>query len=423
MVLGEGAMAPYDQDSHRMGGLPMTTSHYMFTYTLDTMRVVLSTPKMEAETPEAMDWGVAMVEVVSLVANFAPVAEDMQVFMPADPSGGVNTIELRGHDDECGELEYTLTSLPTEGKVFLCSCENIWTKPVLEVPQSVAGPCHRLVYQPQANMPAGDADGSKPFDHLTYTVTDAAGAASAPATVSLYVMPSGDDTCEAPPCSVPSAGKPGLALAFDGESSILTLGDAEALKVAPPALSLESWFKLKGAAGGVLLAKAGSYRLGWTRLSGLGCEVMTTLGMVGAATPLAYDDHMWHHAACTYHPGSATVSLYVDGHLAATGTADRPAPPASNYGAFDPVPLHFDAHAVATAGATASLDGDGFFFGYLDEVRVWAVALTAHEVMANMMLTEEMTGLEKGLLCYYPMNDMAEGYSAGTFVWDKSATM
>lgn len=223
-VLGEGMTLPYEQETHRMNGITMMTSHYMFTYTLDTMKFKLTAP-MDAEE-EDMEWGVAHIEVVSLVTNFAPVAEHMQVFMPADPSGGVNTIELRGHDDECGDLEYTLTSLPTEGKVFLCTCENIWTAPILSVPQTVAGPCHRLVYQPQTNMP--EADTNSMFDSITYTVTDVNGATSVPATVSLYVMPAGE-SCESPPCSVPSAGKPGLALSFNGEQSILMLGDSSDL--------------------------------------------------------------------------------------------------------------------------------------------------------------------------------------------------
>ena len=95
---------------------------------------------------------------------------------------------------------------------------------------------------------------------------------------------------------------------------------------------------------------------------------------------LGYDDAMWHHAACTYHPRTATVSLYVDGELAAEAQADRPEPPPSAYGVYAAVPLRFERDAVATAGATADLAGDGFLFGYLDEIRLWSKTLSPDEV-------------------------------------------
>ena len=54
--------------------------------------------------------------LTSITTNYKPVAEDKQLHIAADPvAGGSNTIELRGHDNECSTLEYEVTSLPTEG--------------------------------------------------------------------------------------------------------------------------------------------------------------------------------------------------------------------------------------------------------------------------------------------------------------------
>lgn len=420
-VLGEEVVAPANEEQYALDGDLVTLTTYIFAYAGDVLRLKFAPPR--GMDLSGMTFALRGVKVSSIVDNYAPVAEEMQVFMPADPSGGVSTIELRGHDDECGELRYMVTSLPTEGKVYLCTCDSIWTTAITSVPTEVPGPCHRLVYEPQAGMPLPGADINTPFDSLHYQVVDPQGAASLAARVRLYVSPAGDD-CDAPPCAAPSSGKPGLALSFNGDTSVLMLGESRALAEAPAdGLSLEARFKLQGAAAGVLLAKEESYELGWSGADGLSCMVMTAAGPAVAMSGTNYDDRFWHHAVCAYDAHEAELSLFVDGALAGFLKLETPPPPAERMGVPMPVPLAFAEGARVTAGANADLEERSFFFGYLDEVRIWDFALSPKQVVAMMWQEEEVTGAETGLLAYLPFNDMSEGFSAGTMAWDKSATM
>ena len=110
-------------------------------------------------------WGIDNLVVSSVTGNYKPTAEDKTLFIDANPFGGsdgeiaaskgTNAIELRGADDECEELTYKVEALPTKGLLYHTSCDNLWTKPITEadLPATVAGPCHRVVYAPQANPP------------------------------------------------------------------------------------------------------------------------------------------------------------------------------------------------------------------------------------------------------------------------------
>ncbi|KAK3277281.1 hypothetical protein CYMTET_14706 [Cymbomonas tetramitiformis] len=331
---------------------------YHFDYGIEDLKVKFSSPGSNES------WGIDQLKIVSLVDNYAPVAEDQAVFMTSNPSGGINTVELRGHDDECGELEY------------------------------------------HANMPESETAGA--FDSFTYTVKDPKGATSEPAMVNLYVTPNSEIACANPPCEFPVAGKPGLALSFDGSSSILHLGESQALAVPGPAMTLEVRFKVLGDAVGTLIAKEGSYTLGWTSAGGLACTVHGVHGPAIADTLAGYDDSMWHHVLCVYDQGELLV--IVDGVMAAG--------PVPSTGPIKAIP-----EARVTAGADAMLTKGSHFNGYMDELRIWGKAATVADAVALKATTSELTGAEPELLCYLPFNDMAEGFGTGTYAWDKSSTM
>jgi hypothetical protein len=77
----------------------------------------------------------------------------------------------------------------------------------------------------------------------------------------------------------------------------------------------------------------------------------------------AINDGAWHHCAATRQQASGVISIYVDGTLQATGTANRNT---------------LNASARLLFGAIAS--GGGFFNGSLDEVQIFSRALGSNEV-------------------------------------------
>ena len=218
-VLGEGG-AMTASKSFNAGtsgvGLPMYQMEYKFSYVETTMRVSFAIAA--GSLASGATWGIDNVLLTSLTSNYKPVAEAKQLHIASDPiSGGSNTIELRGHDNECTTLSYVVTKLPTEGQLFLCTCDSIWTTPITTVPATVPGPCHRLVYAPQANMPKASL-GGLPFDTFEYQVVDASGIKSEPGTVDVYVSADGST-------NTPVAGQAGFALAFDGTDDVVSISE------------------------------------------------------------------------------------------------------------------------------------------------------------------------------------------------------
>ena len=185
-------------------GSPNYHLEFHFKYARDLLRF-----KIQMSGLGQSKWGIDNLVVSSLVTNFAPLAEDIQVFTSADALGGSTAIELRGSDTECDTLAYHVTSLPRNGSLFLCECDKIWTKSITpeDLPALVTGPCHRVVYQPQVSAPTAD---STVYDIFTYQVVDGQGSASDPASVKVFLTKdSGAHT--------PVAGEEGLALVFDGK--------------------------------------------------------------------------------------------------------------------------------------------------------------------------------------------------------------
>lgn len=268
-------------------------------------------------------WALSKVVVSTNVFNYAPVASDRVVTVSPNAVDGSGTVELPATDEECDAVTVYITRLPSEGRLFLCSCSNIWTQAItpamlpLDVPTTGGGACARVVYQPAANLPrTGDVATGEFFDSFRFGARDAKGAVSREATVSLAVA--------ATTSAAPVSGDASLALRFDGAASVVTVAPAASLEDAlasPQGFTVEARFRVQGgAAGGVLLQKSGAFHLGWTAARGLGFTMETEIDGVAmpavrAHTLRRYDDGAWYHVAAT-HDGRR-VTLYVDGALAA----------------------------------------------------------------------------------------------------------
>ena len=116
-VMGHGVVA-HDVAASGPGGA-YTTYTYVFTYGDDVMKVRVSS--------HAEGWALGRLTLKSKVANYAPVVPDKSVTVPANPtSGGAGTIELRATDAECDATKTYITELPKDGRLYLCSCSNVW---------------------------------------------------------------------------------------------------------------------------------------------------------------------------------------------------------------------------------------------------------------------------------------------------------
>lgn len=102
--------------------------------------------------------------------------------------------------------------------------------------------------------------------------------------------------------------------------------------------------------------------------------------------------NQWHHVAAVV--SSGTISLYVDGQLAANH-------------AFSGEPS--DSELGLAIGDSPGFPGRNFS-GVIDEIRIWGDARSQTELMDNM--TEDLSGNEADLVAYFPFNE-GSGTTAG----------
>ena len=110
---------------------------------------------------------------------------------------------------------------------------------------------------------------------------------------------------------------------------------------------------------------------------------------ISGSTPL--NDGNWHHVAATYNPAdNDTVRLYIDG--------------------VEDGKKRITTINTSTANSLnigRRHDGVSYFTGDIDEVRVWNVARTPAELMANM--NNEICSLQSELVAYYTFNEGTPG--------------
>ncbi|NUN70698.1 MAG: VCBS repeat-containing protein [Bacteroidetes bacterium] len=113
-------------------------------------------------------------------------------------------------------------------------------------------------------------------------------------------------------------------------------------------------------------------------------SLVVTTGSGGGTGVVSYATGTWHHIAATFTPTAYT--LYFDGSAVKQGPL------------IGPVTM-FD------AGQTIYIGGNGaWFYGNLDDIRIWNVARSAYEIQSSMK--QDLTGTEPGLIAYYPINEL-----------------
>lgn len=93
-------------------------------------------------------FGIDDVEIVSQTVDYPPVVIDREVEVAA---GEETTIQLFADDDECLLSALSISTLPTSGYLYPCSCSEIWTQPITEeqLPWNITdSECGRVVYVP-----------------------------------------------------------------------------------------------------------------------------------------------------------------------------------------------------------------------------------------------------------------------------------
>lgn len=173
-------------------------------------------------------------------------------------------------------------------------------------------------------------------------------------------------------------GRYGTGLAFDGQDDYVTIANSPSIDLSGLDLTIEAWVNVAtGAPSGVLLAKpwvAGQssypfYQYALAYDGGTQQFVFsygtTTFGL--RSFPIAVPTTGWHHVAFTADSATSFVRGYVDG--------------AQQLSVQVPFPLE-------ARGTPLLLGVDGAlaspFQGSLDDVRIYAVALTAAEVQADL---------------------------------------
>ena len=121
--------------------------------------------------------------------------------------------------------------------------------------------------------------------------------------------------------------------------------------------------------------------------------IRVEVGGNGVSGTINITDGQWHHVAAVYDPSSSTspVKLYVDGGLDVSGN-------------FTGVTMN-----TLTGGFQIGrrVDGVNSFEGDIDEVRVWNVARTPAQLLADK--DDEYCTLPAGLVAYYRLNEGSAG--------------
>ncbi len=170
----------------------------------------------------------------------------------------------------------------------------------------------------------------------------------------------------------------GSALWLDGADDAVSLGAVHALAGLTEDFSLAAWVRPEALGGSqrILAVQGwddGGLVFGLGESGGQGTVLLTTVGEKDYALPVVVPVERWTHLAVVVDAG-ASVCFYVDGELRGS------------------VSHHQGGLPTSEAWWLGSNGSDGFFYGALDDVRVYAGRLTAAELRALADIEPPMPG-------------------------------
>ncbi len=202
------------------------------------------------------------------------------------------------------------------------------------------------------------------------------------------------------------------AMGFDGATGVITIANTPALNFAK-AVTLEAWVYLPAmpAAFTNLIDKASynEYRLGVDTTGSPKVSLQVTNGSQynyvdncpGVAAPPAMSLNHWHHLVYTFDGLAGVVRMYVDGVQACQSAQTNNANPLTAYNSVyvttNPLVLGRD------------MSGTGYLNGRLDEVAVYATALTTARVRAHFQASQVQFP-NQTLYSRNALSDQPQGY-------------
>ena len=214
-------------------------------------------------------------------------------------------------------------------------------------------------------------------------------------------------------------GKHGDAYAFDGDDHA-ALRQSYASSDAFQSMTACAWFRTSEDATGEFdnwalldFDRSEYFNLYVLGNGSVGFSTSARAGTGGAvhdlATASTHADDAWHHA-CAVYEDDGTKRIYVDGALEAE---------VANVHGGDPLGSGAKRYGIIGDGSeAASFDGDrneNHYTGRVDDVRLYASALSASEVAAA---NDTDTAPTADLEAYYPLDQLETGGSSGFTVTD-----
>ena len=134
--------------------------------------------------------------------------------------------------------------------------------------------------------------------------------------------------------------------------------------------------------------------------------IRVEVGGSGLSGTIAVNDGEWHHVACVYDPSDLLnpYALYVDGVLDVEGD----------------IPTDINTVSGTDLRIGRRVDNARNFEGSIDEVRIWDIARTQEEIIADM--NNEYCSIPTDLVAYYKFNHgTAGGVNAGVLTLEDFA--
>jgi|GEM_PF-2053812 len=192
-----------------------------------------------------------------------------------------------------------------------------------------------------------------------------------------------------------TAGKIGEALSFNGTNSSVNVGNAQILNRERENFTLTAWFKSSSTgihqrilskgfwgntAGYLLWYEAGAVAFG---IGGNGQQQNATLATTGGGL----GDNNWHHVAVVVNRSAQTIQLYVDGTARSLTKSSGYCGTATGTTTLSIAGCPFLAASSNDPFTIGSYNGGyEFFSGAIDDVRVYARALSAADIKDVMSL-------------------------------------